>query len=124
MGNLSFKLPKSQVVDSNGNPIIISAIVNYKIADPAKYIVFILGDYGYIVNQAEAVIKRIASKYPYESKDGDGLKNESDAVVKEMTDVLQESVEDKGVLIESVMLSDLNYAPEIAQQMLIIPNLK
>jgi regulator of protease activity HflC (stomatin/prohibitin superfamily) len=119
MGNQSFKLPQSQVVDSNGNPIIISAVVNFRIDNPENFVVFIQTDKEYIYNQAEAVIKKIASKYPYESEDGHGLKNESDMVTDEMTAALQERVGDKGVHIENVMLSDLNYAPEIAQQMLI-----
>lgn len=119
MGNRTFKLPESKVVDKNGNPIIISAIVNYKICEPEKFFIRIKCDSDYIHNQAEAIIKKIASKYPYESSDDHNLKSESDKVINEMRTFLQNKVSDIGVNIESVELTDLNYAPEIAQQMLI-----
>ena len=119
MGNQTFKLPESKVVDKNGNPIIISAIVNYRVSAPEQFYVRIKCDSEYIHNQAEAIIKKIASKYPYESTDGHSLKSESDEVIQEMREGLQQKVAHAGIQVDSVELTDLNYAPEIAQQMLI-----
>ena len=119
MGNQTFKLPESKVVDKNGNPIIISAIVNYRVITPENFYVNIQCDSEYIHNQAEAIIKKIASKYPYESTDGHSLKSESDEVIQEMIAGLQKKVSHAGIQVDSVELTDLNYAPEIAQQMLI-----
>ena len=119
MGNQTFKLPESKVVDKNGNPIIISAIVNYKVSVPENFYVRIKCNSEYIHNQAEAIIKKIASKYPYESADGHSLKSESDEVTNEMKEGLQQKVFHAGIQVDSVELTDLNYAQEIAQQMLI-----
>jgi len=125
MGYQNFKLPESKVIDKNGNPIIISAVVNYNVVNPEKFVVNIGSDYSYIHNQAEAAIKRIASRYPYESDsefdadDEHSLKSESEEIVKEMSKELQRGIDMAGININSIQLTDLNYAPEIAQQMLI-----
>ncbi|MEM7233718.1 MAG: SPFH domain-containing protein, partial [Planctomycetota bacterium] len=59
------------------------------------------------------------SKYPYESEDGDSLKSEANEIAGEMVRALQEKVEAAGTEILGFELSDLSYAPEIAQAMLV-----
>jgi hypothetical protein len=115
----SYQLEPSKILDSRGNPIIMSSVVNYKITDPVKFILNIRGDTSYIVNQSNVVIKRVASKYPYDCDEGMGLKNETLEIGKEMRDALQKATEVAGATIESVMIDELSYAPEIASQMLV-----
>ena len=115
---MSQKVPTAQVVDKNGNPIMISAIVNFIIEDPVIYMIKLRNELQYLTHQSEVVVKKIASKYPYESNDEQNLKNESETINQEMTSELNNRVRDKGILVEDVFISDLNYAPEIAQQML------
>lgn len=57
MGNQNFKLPESKVIDKNGNPIVISAVVNYKVDSAEKFVVNIGQDTSYIHNQAEAAYR-------------------------------------------------------------------
>ena len=118
MGKRSYKLEKSQIVDDNGNPLIVSAVVNYQVEYPERFLSEILGDDKYIYNQAETSIKNTVGKYPYEADDGSGLKNEGEDIVNEMKSNLQSRIKNTGVKILDVRLTDLNYAPEIASQML------
>ena len=120
IGQQSHKMPESKIVDANGNPIIVSGIVNFEITNPEKFI-FNIEDKSYVHNQAEAVLKRVVSKYPYESRDNDqvSLKNETDEINQEMQKELEKLVSKAGVQINEFYLTDMNYAPEIAQQMLI-----
>jgi regulator of protease activity HflC (stomatin/prohibitin superfamily) len=118
MGSLSYKLDKSQITDLNGNPLIVSAIVNYQIEHPEEFISKIKGANNYIFNQAESSIKKTVSKYPYESDDGIGLKSENDQIVNEMKSDLQIRLDGTGIKVNDVRLTDMNYAPEIASLML------
>jgi membrane protease subunit (stomatin/prohibitin family) len=61
----------------------------------------------------------VASRYPYESDDGANLKNDTDEVSDKMTSELQEKVGKMGVEVNGVLLTDLNYAPEVARDMLL-----
>lgn len=113
-------IPKTTVVERNGNPIEISAVVVYRVADTVKAALDV-ANYGDFVNdQSSAVVKRVASHFPYESAHDDipCLKKESDDVSREFVAELQEAVAPAGVQILSVRLNDLTYAPEIAQAML------
>jgi len=115
----SFQLEPSKILDSRGNPIIMSSVVNYKITDPVKFVLNIRADTSYIINQSNALIKRVASKYPYDCDEGKGLKNETEEIGHEMRTALQNATEVAGVTIQSVMIDELSYAPEIASQMLV-----
>lgn len=121
LGMQSFKLPNAKVVDKNGTPVNISAIVNYKIIKPEKFVINIKCSKEYIQNQAEAIIKKIASQYPYDSNDGKNLKDEANEISNEMKIQLQKLIDDagSGIIITDIHLTDLNYAPEIASSMLI-----
>jgi regulator of protease activity HflC (stomatin/prohibitin superfamily) len=65
-----------------------------------------------------AVLKQVASKYPYESPSGHRLKAEAQAIGGEMVALLQTKVDAAGTEVLAFELSDLSYAPEIAQAML------
>lgn len=112
-GISSYNMSKSTVVDKNGNPIIISAIVNFQVTSPSSFVINIDRNYEYIYNQSEAAIKYIASKYTYNS-----LKEELADVNSEMKLHLQEKVYNYGVTIQDLMLTELSYTPEIANAML------
>lgn len=118
-GMQSYKLPRSKIVDSNGSPLIVSAIFNYHIQYPEEY-VFNISNENYLFNQSEAVLKKVVAKYPYESTNGEpSLKDETDEVNALMKKELQSLVNIAGVVVDEFYLTDLNYASEISQQMLI-----
>lgn len=119
LGVSTFKINQAKVVDKNGNPVILSAVVNYQIVNPCLFIFDLRADNAFIQNSADMIVKRIASKYPYESKDGLNLKDEAEIIGLEMRNELQKLVQEYGIQINNVGLTDMNYAPEIAGSMLV-----
>lgn len=108
------------VVEANGNPIEISAVVVFRVAETYNAALHVENFKTFITDQAGAVIKRVASQFPYESADASKpcLKKESDEVSQAFVSELQEAVNPAGIQVLSVRLNDLTYAPEIAQAML------
>jgi regulator of protease activity HflC (stomatin/prohibitin superfamily) len=120
MGKRTLELDKSKIVDSNGNPIIVSGTVNYSVVEPEKYMINIETDQKhYVKNQAEIVLKKIASQYPYESNTGDSLTKEGEQISRRMKEELQKKLNVTGVKVEDFYLTDINYSSDISQQMLI-----
>lgn len=70
--------------------------------------------------QAHAILKRVASRFPYVTYDGSpSLITEQAALGGQLAQLLEEKVEVAGVHVISFELSDLAYASEIAPQMLV-----
>lgn len=117
----TFELHKATVVEAIGNPIEISAIVAYRVEDSRRALLDVVDYQSFVRDQATAVIKRVAAKFPYDSPRDDipCLRKESHEVSAQLIEELQEAVKSAGVQILSVRLNDLAYAPEIAQAMLI-----
>lgn len=115
----TIELPKNTVADGNGNPIIVSGIVTFSFADAKKAGLEVENAHEFVRSQAMAVLKQVASKYPYESREGASLKSEAAKIGIEMVETLQRKVAPAGAKVISFELSDLSYAPEIAQSMLI-----
>ncbi|NOY74065.1 MAG: SPFH domain-containing protein [Gammaproteobacteria bacterium] len=113
-------ISSSTVVDFNGNPINISAIVVYRIKDTRKAAIDVANAHKFLEDQAGAIIKGVCSKYPYDHHDGRAvcLKNESEEISTELVSELQDAVNLAGIIVQSVKFNDLAYAPEIAQAML------
>merc|ERR1712144_71568 len=78
-----------------------------------------------------ATLKQVVSKYPYEDDEihideatgshskGLSLKTEAAQVSRELKDVLQDRLAHAGVRVIAFNMTDLSYAPEIAQAMLV-----
>jgi regulator of protease activity HflC (stomatin/prohibitin superfamily) len=108
------------VVERNGNPIQISAVVLYRVEDTYKAAIDVEDYKQFIEDLSGAVVKRVSSTFPYESPDKSEpcLKVETDEVANAYVKELQEAVSPSGIRVLSVRLNDLTYAPEIAQAML------
>ena len=114
IGLRSLNINKSKVLDKDGNPIIVSAILNYFVEDPIKYTYNIEDPLVFLENQSSAVIKDITSKYSYNE-----LKNEANDITLEATSKIQNLCQTSGIRIDRLNFTDLSYAPEIAGQMLV-----
>ncbi|MDP6361259.1 MAG: SPFH domain-containing protein [Planctomycetota bacterium] len=108
------------VVERNGNPILISAVVVYRVDDSKKAALDVEDHHRFIEDQAGAVVKRVSSTFPYDSPDHAEpcLKAESEEVSDAYITALQDAVDAAGIKVLGVRLNDLTYAPEIAQAML------
>ena len=118
---------KQKVNDVDGNPIIIGAVVIWRVVDPTQA-VFSVENYREFLNiQTDSTIRNVARLYPYDSleedADGDGIKEKtlrgsSQEIAQVMQQQLQSRVEKAGLEIEEVRITHLAYAEEIAAAML------
>ena len=109
-----------KVADRDGNPVMVSGVISFRIIDSKAAALGVENAQDFVQTQAQSVLKQIVSRYPYESTDGAAsLKTETYEIGLELCRTLQEKVHVAGVLVESFELSDLSYAPEIAQVMLV-----
>jgi regulator of protease activity HflC (stomatin/prohibitin superfamily) len=118
--NLVLDLPTSKILDINGNPVIVSAIITYVVHDPKKAALDVTNTSDYIKTQGLAVLKSVVSRFPYESHDNTpSLKSDVGNISLEMSKELQEKADFAGCTILSFDLTDLSYAPEIASGLLV-----
>lgn len=118
--DMTLDIHPTTVLEKNGNPIQISAVVVYRVEDSYKAALDVESYRKFIEDQAGAVVKRCSSQFPYESSDHSEpcLKVESEEVTNSFITELQEAVMASGIRVLGVRLNDLTYAPEIAQAML------
>jgi len=121
-----------KVVDSRGNPVIVSAVVTFVATSSRKARIDVqnpwpnadwqphVRDGTYLQLQAQAVLKQVTSQFPYEAPRGTpSLQTEGQHITKMLMNRLQKRVLVTGAQILSFDLVDLSYAPEIAQSMLV-----
>jgi len=113
---------RQKVNDVLGNPIIIGAIVIWKVADPTKA-VFNVENYKLFLSiQCDSTIRNIARLYPYDTFEDDSdektLRGSSQEIADSMKAELQQRVEEAGLNIQEVRITHLSYAEEIAAAML------
>ena len=110
------KMAQIKVVDLKGNPIVIRAIVVFRVSDVIKASLEVQDYTQFVRTQATAILKSVASKYPYESSDGsESLKEDAAAITHELINTLQAKVNIAGIAVIDFVLNELSYAPEIAQ---------
>jgi len=113
------QLPKTTVVDKNGNPLIVSAVIVYNIVNSKRATLDIQNHVSFVQTQAETTLKQIISRFPYETMDDSPcLKTEADHIGQELCGLLQQKVEVAGARVYSFQLKEISYAPEIAAGML------
>ena len=114
---------KQKVNDELGNPIIIGAVVIWKVVNPTKAVFQVENYKSYLSIQCDSIIRNVARTYPYDDVDEDSigeksLRGSSQEVAERMKEELQERVEIAGIEVMEVKITHLSYAPEIAAAML------
>jgi regulator of protease activity HflC (stomatin/prohibitin superfamily) len=113
-------IEKLKVNDKRGNPIEIAAVVVWRVQDTAQA-AFDVDNYdGYVHTQSETALRHLATTYSYD----DGEENEPtlrgnvDEVSGALREELGRRLAKAGVMVDEARLTNLSYAPEIAQAML------
>ncbi len=122
VNNRAHELQAIKVADGQGNSLVVSGIITYRVVDSAKACLDMEHNAldAYIRVQAHAVLKRVASRFPYVTYDGSpSLITEQAHLGEQLSALLQEKVNVAGLAVISFELSDLAYAAEIAPQMLV-----
>lgn len=112
---------KQKVNDEEGNPIEISVVVIWRIADTARAVFAVDNYMNFISTQSDSAIRQVARQYPYDvSENGDekSLRGSSQEIADVLKYELQSRVEMAGIEIMDARINNLAYAPEIAAAML------
>lgn len=112
---------KQKVNDEEGNPIEISVVVIWRIADCAKAVFCVDNYMTFISTQCDSAIRQVARQYPYDvSEGGDekSLRGSSQEIADVLKAELQSRVDMAGIEILDARINNLAYAPEIAAAML------
>jgi regulator of protease activity HflC (stomatin/prohibitin superfamily) len=119
----NFDGEKLKVNEKRGNPIEISAVIVWRVADTARA-VFDVDDYEHFIKvQSESALRQMANEYPYDhgEDEDDGqvtLRSGMEEVSASLAHQVQERLRRAGVEVEEARLNHLAYAPEIASAML------
>ena len=118
---------RQKVNDVLGNPIIIGAVVIWRVAMPTQAVFSVENYRDYLSTQTDSTIRNVARLYPYdvfdEGEPDDGvqektLRGSALEIAQTMQAELQKRVSSAGLYIEEVRITHLAYAEEIAAAML------
>ena len=111
---------KQKINDKDGNPVEVSIVVIWKIANTAKAVFNVDNFQEYISIQADSTLRDVASLYPYDvsHEAGKSLRGSSAEVAENLKNELQNRVENAGLEVIEARITHLAYAPEIAAAML------
>ncbi|NRF69127.1 SPFH domain-containing protein [Aquincola sp. S2] len=124
----NFNSEKLKVNDLRGNPIEIAAAILWRVDDTARATFDVENYEAYVLTQAEAAVRHLASRYAYDNLEvdaqGEGITGEitlrsaTDEVSAALRGELQERFAQAGIVVIDAKLTHLAYAPEIAGTML------
>jgi len=122
----NFNSEKLKVNDLRGNPIEIAAAILWRVDDTARARFDVEDFENYVLTQAEAAVRHLASSYAYDNIDEPGgtapheitLRSGGDEVGAALRAELQARFAQAGIVVVDAKLTHLAYAPEIAGTML------
>ncbi len=109
-----------KVNDAVGNPVEIAAVINWQVVDTSKALFDVQDFEAFVSIQTETAVRHVASEFPYDNYEEEGLSLRADAdqVALTLQNELQERLQVAGVSVLDTRLRRLAYAPEIAGEML------
>ena len=109
-----------KVNERDGNPVELGIVVVWKIGDTAKAIFDVENYHAFIIAQAEAAIRYIGCKYPYEPIiPGEiSLRSGHEIINKELKKELERRIAVSGIIIEDARVTEISYGAEVANMML------
>ena len=116
----NFETTELKVNDADGNPVNIATIVVWRVADTARASFAVENYEDFVEVQSEAALRHVATSHPYDGGD-DGeatLRGSTDLVSRELAEEVSDRVALAGIEVVEARISNLAYAPEIAQAML------
>ncbi len=124
----NFNSEKLKVNDLRGNPIEIAAAIVWRVEDTARATFDVENYEAYVLTQAEAAVRHLASRYAYDNlgvadTDADAvpeitLRSATEEVSAALRAELTERFAQAGIVVVDAKLTHLAYAPEIAGTML------
>ncbi len=111
-----------KVNDKQGNPIMIGAVVAYRVRDTFKATFSVESYPEFVKIQSEAAIRKLAGMYSYDNLEDEEamvtLRANSDEVNHQLASEISERLELAGIEVIEARINNLAYATEIAHAML------
>jgi regulator of protease activity HflC (stomatin/prohibitin superfamily) len=117
----NFQTERTKVNDAGGSPIIIAAVIVWKVVDTARALFDVERFEDFVVVQSETAVRHLASQFPYDTFDDDhavSLRGNADDINRTLHTELQARLAGAGIEVLETRLTHLAYAPEIAEAML------
>ncbi|HSW06666.1 SPFH domain-containing protein [Aquabacterium sp.] len=123
----NFNSEKLKVNDLRGNPIEIAAAIVWRVEDTARASFDVENYEAYVLTQAEAAVRHLASRYAYDNLQVDEhgntgaeitLRSGTEEVGAALRAELEARFAQAGIAVLDAKLTHLAYAPEIAGTML------
>jgi SPFH domain / Band 7 family len=117
----NFQTERTKVNDAGGSPIIIAAVIVWKVVDTARALFDVERFEDFVVVQSETAVRHLASQFPYDTFDDDhavSLRGNADDINRTLHNELQARLAGAGIDVLETRLTHLAYAPEIAEAML------
>jgi regulator of protease activity HflC (stomatin/prohibitin superfamily) len=116
----NFNSEKLKVNDSMGNPILIAAVVVWRVVDSARALFDVDNFESFVAIQSETAIRALATTHPYDphEEEGASLRGNPAEIAEQLRAEMQARLSVAGVDVVEARISHLAYAPEIAQTML------
>lgn len=118
----NFDSERVKVNDKLGNPVLISVILVWRVADTYRA-AFDVDDYQHFVRvQTDSAVRELAASYPYDTFDDaeeeKSLRSDFKEVNHDLETMLAERLTIAGIEVLEARIGYLAYAPEIANSML------
>lgn len=109
-----------KVNDRTGNPIIIGAVVIWRVKNTAKALFDVLNYSNFVKVQYESAIRSLSLKFAYEktTENEISLREGHQYINEYLVKELDKELNKAGIEVEDAQISTLFYAPEIAEIML------
>ncbi|MCK6604537.1 MAG: SPFH domain-containing protein [Ignavibacteriaceae bacterium] len=116
----NFETERLKVNDKKGNPIEISAVVVWQVANTAHAVFEVEHFEEFTHIQSDSALRHLASIYPYDSTEDEpiSLRTSMDEISENLQKEIQDRVKEAGIVIKEARINHLAYAPEIAHAML------
>lgn len=119
---VTLDVPTIKVNDKQGNPIMIGAVVVYRVQDAFKATFAVERYHDFVKIQSEAAVRKLAGQYSYDNlEDEDAsvtLRSSAEEVNVRLAHEISERLQIAGIEVIEARINNLAYATEIAQAML------
>ena len=116
----NFQSDRLKVNDASGSPIVMAAVIVWRVVDTARAIFDVQEFEQFVTVQSETAVRHLATLYPYDDSEdgGPALRTDTEEVSGALHDELQARLNSAGIEVLEARLTHLAYAPEIAEAML------
>ena len=119
---VTLDVPMIKVNDKQGNPIMIGAVVVYRVRDSFQAAYEVENYPEFVKIQSEAAVRKLAGLYSYDNLEDESalitLRSSSDEVNHQLAHEISERLSIAGIEVIEARINNLAYSTEIAQAML------